>query len=285
MSRAYDDDDPITEMDLLAYVDGHLDPARQAAVERHLARTPEDARRVAADLAINDGIRRLFHRPFQELPPDPLTRLLRAPPSRRGFLKPLKMMAAAGILVVAGAAGGFWLGAGQGTQPLPGVEPLASGVLTPAAVGAKGGIGEPIVWLGERLKRSIRSPQLQALGFDLLRQDLVGNPSRPSVQLTYGDKRGRHVELFMQARWDGMKDQQYRYRESGGRGVLYWADGPLVYALTGDLTADQLRLLADQITPGDGRGDNRAADRPAALAPGMMLAVPNPASAQAPEGR
>lgn len=50
----------VTESDLLAYVDGRLDPRRRAEVEAHLARSPEDAGRVAADLALLAGLRTLF---------------------------------------------------------------------------------------------------------------------------------------------------------------------------------------------------------------------------------
>lgn len=62
----------VTEADLLAYVDGRLAAARRAEVEDHLARCPADAGRVAADLALQEGLRMLFGRPFR--PPVPLRR-------------------------------------------------------------------------------------------------------------------------------------------------------------------------------------------------------------------
>lgn len=52
----------VSEDDLLAYVDGKLAPHRRKAVEAHLASHPEAAARVAADLAILRGLRRLFGR-------------------------------------------------------------------------------------------------------------------------------------------------------------------------------------------------------------------------------
>ncbi|MFC1458655.1 anti-sigma factor family protein [Microvirga arabica] len=52
--------DPITEGDLLAYVDDQLDPARRIEVEEHLAREPEAAARIMADLKDRDTLR-LIH--------------------------------------------------------------------------------------------------------------------------------------------------------------------------------------------------------------------------------
>jgi anti-sigma factor RsiW len=54
---------PITESDLLAFVDDRLPPDRRGEIEDHLVRCPEDARRVAADLALLEGLRLLFGRP------------------------------------------------------------------------------------------------------------------------------------------------------------------------------------------------------------------------------
>ncbi|MDA8232982.1 MAG: hypothetical protein M0006_16760 [Magnetospirillum sp.] len=51
---------PVTEADFLAYVDGRLDAVRQAEVETHLRAVPEDGERVAADIAIQAGLRLLF---------------------------------------------------------------------------------------------------------------------------------------------------------------------------------------------------------------------------------
>lgn len=60
----------VTEADLLAYVDGQLDDGRRREVEAHLIRCPQDAGRVAADLALQEGLRVLFGRPA--CPPRPV---------------------------------------------------------------------------------------------------------------------------------------------------------------------------------------------------------------------
>ncbi|WP_342153054.1 anti-sigma factor family protein [Methylorubrum sp. SB2] len=55
--------DPITQTDLIAYVDGELDPMRRVEVEAHLARHPEDAVLVMADLRDRDALREAFALP------------------------------------------------------------------------------------------------------------------------------------------------------------------------------------------------------------------------------
>ncbi|MFJ0650948.1 hypothetical protein WLW13_19815, partial [Bordetella bronchiseptica] len=49
--------EPVTEIDLNAYVDGQLDPARRIEVEDFLSRHPEEAMRVMADLRQRDALR------------------------------------------------------------------------------------------------------------------------------------------------------------------------------------------------------------------------------------
>src|SRR3712207_9333687 len=56
--------DPITETDLLAYVDDQLDPARRIEVEEHLAQNPDAATRVMADLKDRDTLRLIHAAPL-----------------------------------------------------------------------------------------------------------------------------------------------------------------------------------------------------------------------------
>ena len=56
--------DPITETDLLAYVDDQLDPARRIEVEEYLAQNPGAATRVMADLKDRDTLRLIHAAPL-----------------------------------------------------------------------------------------------------------------------------------------------------------------------------------------------------------------------------
>lgn len=54
--------DPITDSDLIAFVDGQLDPMRRLDVEAHLAGDPASAARVMADMHDRDALRAGFAR-------------------------------------------------------------------------------------------------------------------------------------------------------------------------------------------------------------------------------
>ena len=54
--------DPITDSDLIAFVDGELDVMRRLEVEAHLARNPEVAARIMADMHDSDALRAAFAR-------------------------------------------------------------------------------------------------------------------------------------------------------------------------------------------------------------------------------
>ena len=57
----------VSESDLLAFVDDCLPSWRRAEVAEYLSHCPADAYRVAADLALLDGLRLLFDRPLRGL--------------------------------------------------------------------------------------------------------------------------------------------------------------------------------------------------------------------------
>ncbi len=96
--------DPITEGDLLGYVDDQLDMARRIEVEDHLSRHPEAAARVMADLRTRDALRLACGAPVRPVPlsvREAALRLERALVWRETGLR-LRRIAAVAVLVGAG---------------------------------------------------------------------------------------------------------------------------------------------------------------------------------------
>ena len=95
---------PITEADLHAYVDGRLPLARRAEVEAYLGARPEEAARLQAYAAQNDGLHALFDAVLDEpVPPQPAM----SPCLRTGWRDGWQWSMAAGLAIalVSGGAG------------------------------------------------------------------------------------------------------------------------------------------------------------------------------------
>lgn len=230
-------EDPISEFDLLAYVDGHLDPGRRQEVERYLAAHPDDADRVAADLAINEGIHRLFDRYYRQPVPEAVRVLLDRPRQPEPREPVLARTAAALGLVVAGVSIG-WLVA---SEPDNAMRVIGGSAYPPAVIEAsyshggssQGGGVQEAGSAAEGFRQAVRIPDLTRFGFRLAAQSLVGG-ARPAVQLVYEDREGGRIYAFLTARQD-----------SDGRGG--WTSGPVIFSLAGELPPDRLATLAQAI--------------------------------------
>jgi anti-sigma factor RsiW len=102
--------DPITETDLLGYVDDQLDMTRRIEVEDYLARHPEAAARIMADLRARDALRLACAAPMPPARPQTLDagrRLQRSLAWREAGLR-LRRVAAVALLIGAG-----WFAHGQ----------------------------------------------------------------------------------------------------------------------------------------------------------------------------
>ena len=154
---------------MLAYADDQLPPKRRLAVEEHLARSPEDAARVAAFREQGAQLRALFNPVLDEPIPQRLTLLT----PRRGFAR----FAIAAAWLVTGVAVGWGVAALTGQQP-SGATSLARRaavahvvyspeVRHPVEVGADQ--QEHLVrWLSKRLGANLRPPVLTGSGFELV---------------------------------------------------------------------------------------------------------------------
>lgn len=98
--------DPVTELDLAAYVDGQLAVERRLAVEAFLADHPADAARVMADLRTNTELRLALPTPDggAGLRVSHAARRLQASRMRRRLAPRLGRVAALGLLVAVGWA-------------------------------------------------------------------------------------------------------------------------------------------------------------------------------------
>lgn len=252
----------IKEEDLLAYVDGALDPERREAVQAYLDATPEAAARVKADLAAAQALRAALGGVMMEPTPERLRATARG--ERRtgwglGAGEWRRMAAAVALLLVGSGAGWTAKDALSPAQspaifdPAPAVarRAMAAHALFavemrhPVEVRASGAQDEAhlVSWLSKRLGRPISAPDLTGLGFSLIGGRLLPDEERAAAQFMYEDESGRRITLYAaRMRNDGLA--AFRFERAEGLESFFWRDDRLAYAVVGEIGRPALRKVA-----------------------------------------
>ncbi|CUW40521.1 Predicted transmembrane transcriptional regulator [Magnetospirillum sp. XM-1] len=247
---------PVSDDDLLSYVDGFLDPGRVDEVEAWLAANPRDAERVRQWREQVDGLHRLFDPVLDETVPDRLGVAAVKAGARARWLGPLLRVAAMVLLVLAGGAGGWWLRGGTGgPAATPGAmvaaEALSAHVVFAAEIRhpvevAAGERAHLVAWLSKRLGAELKVPDLSAAGFSLVGGRLLPASSGPAAQFMYENSDGRRVTLYLRRNTEGT-ETAFRFAAQGRVEAFYWLDGPLGYALSGDVDRERLMDMAKAV--------------------------------------
>lgn len=232
----------VTEWDILAYVDGRLEAGTEHAdaVEAHLAADPEARARIRAYGSQNELIRARYRDMLAEPVPEWLTPgALRA--ARAGRFpggKSMTFRVATGLAGLGCAALVGWLAGQSPDTPLEQFADRSSAYLaggekaTPAgdvdsyrSVAALGG-----------------TPDFATEGLELVGTRRVDNGDM--YEARYEDAHGRELQLLVAPDPQRHNDLLYRTQENG-RKAVYWQHGPLMYALTGDFSEQDLDGLAN----------------------------------------
>jgi anti-sigma factor RsiW len=236
--------------DLHAYVDGQLGPDTRRRVVERLAADPQAQRRADDYAAIRDGLRALYG-PVADQPVP--ARLLRRPAYRQWY-RPLAAMAASIALLVLGGWVGMQL---QGSHPaavagVPSVvreAAMAYAVYTPEVrhpVEVPGDQEQHLVaWLSKRMGVPYRAPRLDDLGFALVGGRLLSSDDGPGALLMYEDAQGRRVVLYACHNEHKDRETALRFAQAEGISVFHWLEGPLSYALAGEIDRAALQALTE----------------------------------------
>ncbi|GAC1040706.1 anti-sigma factor family protein [Rhizobium sp. No.120] len=253
----------VTEAELHAFADGLLPPEKQAELEAWLAENPEDAAAVAAWQAQNDDIRALFspYAKARDGDADLFAKIGRTSighaATPRQSRRPM-MLAASFALFFAGAAAGHF-GADLFARPelqLTSIEALpqqahsafvvyASDVRHPVEVGADQE-AHLATWLGKRMNiAGLRVPSLQKLGFQLVGGRLLPINGTPGALFMYENASGKRLTVLV-GHNSGNTTTSFRFASDNTVETFYWIDGDLGYAVTGEISRDMLRQIADE---------------------------------------
>ena len=236
----------IDETELHSWLDGELDPARAAEVENYLAAHPEAAQRIAAFRAQKEALHALFDPVLAEpVPP----RLLQ----RRRRFPLMRVAAAVAWLAVGGAAGWAVRGVlGPDTAlPLARQAAVAHAVYVPEVRHpVEVGAAEEqhlVAWLSKRLGNPVKAPNLNELGYGLVGGRLLPAAEGPAAQFMYQNAKGGRLTLYVRTAVEQSRETAFSYAREAGVSVFYWVDGPLGYALSGDLDREHLLQVAHAV--------------------------------------
>lgn len=246
---------PITEAELHGFVDGHLSSEESTRIAAILENDPEQAAIVDEWRKQNEGIRQLFSGYALEKNSD--ANLIRA--RTRQHEQRYRWAVAASILaaLVIGGLGGF-AGSRIYDQPqqIASIEALpqqaqaaylvyASEVRHPVEVFSEEE-AHLATWLGKRLNiPDLKIPDLSTFGFQLVGGRLLPVDSKPGAFFMYEDAAGKRLSVIV-GRNPENRDTSFRFASSDGVETFYWIDGELGYAVSGEISRDQLRQIAEE---------------------------------------
>lgn len=248
---------PIQEDDLHAYIDGQLDDARIIEVEAYLAVNPADAERVHAYRKQNEMMRKMFDPVAMEpVPAEIKGEFKRRSDSPRKAATPILRYAAVVAWLVMGGVIGWILHGTEPTEPVR-IATFAQQaaiahvvytpeVLHPVEVGADQE-AHLVKWLSKRLGADIKAPSLVSVGYQLLGGRLLPGDGGPAAQFMYNNESGKRLTLYVRTKVKDNEVTEFRFEQEGKVGVFSWKNGPVGYALSGELAKPELLTVANAV--------------------------------------
>ncbi|MFN3513996.1 MAG: anti-sigma factor family protein [Phenylobacterium sp.] len=246
------DADAVTAFDLEAFVDGQLDAQRRFEVEDYLARNPDAAARVMADLRSREAVRLLAAAPAG---PPPSVQLEAVGRLERGLRradrarKAGRIAALAALVVLGGAVGR--LAAPGPLKPDVASEFVAEAVAAhrTARIRAAMGSQPEAVYYNPAEIRSATRIDLPRLPDAWQVTDVQVFPSDdgPTVVIALAAQELGAISLFA-APAPEFAETHPRTVEAEGRAVSYWQVGRQAYALTGRSDPSALEAAAARLS-------------------------------------
>jgi len=241
-------DNPITEQDLHAYIDGQLDETRRAQVEEYLQNNPEVASKYRDFAAYNQGLHELFDHTLREPVPDQFNKQ-----QSKGSGLILRRAAAMLSALIIGSVFG-WISRGTVESTQHSSMAMVNDAFASYAVYTPE-IRHPVEvthdqeqhlfsWLSKRINADVRAPDLQSLGYELLGGRLLSSEGKPAALFMYENPQGQRIVLFTRHKKNSETQTAFRFASRDNIKGFYWIDGDLGYALIGDIGKDSISNAA-----------------------------------------
>jgi anti-sigma factor RsiW len=105
---------------------------------------------------------------------------------------------------------------------------------------------QPFNRLSQQVAVPLQPPDLTPQGFTLIDKHLITANGPQTAQVTYATPGGRQLSLFLRTRWRE-EAPQFHFAENKGVTMVYWLEGPLVYALVGRLDRQEMFAVVQTI--------------------------------------
>lgn len=254
------------DMDLMAYVDGTLEPDRIPQIEARLATDPQAREAVAQwrhyGNVIREAARAADARP-DNLQIAALERQLAARLTRRRWHAALagpglRRIAASAVIFTAGWWAHGLIGPGSAPQATAYPGYLATTIrghaaYQLAAYQSAEFSGEEMAaaldWLSERMQRKIESPKLETLGYTVESARLIERDDRPVAVFYYRNRDGQRITVSISPRGTAEPAETFRVARTEEGQLAYWSSDTLHYAVIGGSDMAEMTTLAAAIAP------------------------------------
>jgi anti-sigma factor RsiW len=241
---------PVTEDELHAYVDNELPAERRGDVEAWLAAHPEDAERVQSWRAMAEALHARYDSVADEAVPKRLE-IERLLPKPRTWI----------YGAIAATLAAFIVGGGIGWMVRDmSASPSAFRSFTVDALDAHRlyvvEVRHPVEvpgndrahlqqWLSKRCGWDVRAPELDATGLKLVGGRLLPGPTGPASFLMYESVSGERFTIY--AARAAAETTQMRYATQDNTGALFWADRGVGYVVSGGTDRERLTQIAQLV--------------------------------------
>ncbi|MEM5338873.1 anti-sigma factor family protein [Paraburkholderia azotifigens] len=265
-----DQQTPVSEEEIHAYVDGTLSDERREQVERAIELNPALAARISDYFSLNN----MFHERYDRVLNEPVPARLRVPEKRRwtsaANWPQFAGMAAALVLGIGIGVGtnmgkdvaAPWTGASSATSNTRPVSADASEVFAQKAalahvvympaVDRPSQIGEDheqdfVQYLANKLGTDVHPPMLTKNGFELAGGRVLPGDDGPVAQFMYHNAKGERVTVCISHRKASANTTAFKLYQEGPVNVFYWVDGDFGYAVSGGIDRKVMLQIAHDV--------------------------------------
>jgi anti-sigma factor RsiW len=246
-----DNNSPVTEDELHAFVDGELPADRREAVANWLATHPEQAATVAAWRAQAEAIRARYGSAADEPVPARL-KLEQIMRQGNGRGRSFAALAAAAVFAFVIGGGTGWLARGAAATPssfhtittdaLEAYRLYVVEVRHPVEVPGSER-AHMTQWLSKRFGSALRVPDLESIGLKLVGGRLLPGPTGEAAAFyMYENTSGERFTIYCAKAT--APESALRYKSDDHSAAFYWVDDKVAYVVSGP--ADRARL--EQVT-------------------------------------